>query len=101
MQGTKHRISGCSYGSEKYRYCSFSSRTKRKANQFADTVAKNITLQQKVFNVADDAMEKADIIVTATNSSYPVYSRSLKPGVHLNAVGSFKPDMQNYHQNQC
>lgn len=39
-------------------------------------------------------MEKADIIVTATNSSYPVYSRSLKPGVHLNAVGSFKPDMQ-------
>ena len=44
--------------------------------------------------MADDAMEKADIIVTATNSSYPVYSRSLKPGVHLNAVGSFKPDMQ-------
>ena len=25
----------------------FSSRTKEKANQFADTVAKNITLQQK------------------------------------------------------
>lgn len=72
----------------------FSSRTKEKANQFADTVAKKYHVTTKVFNVADDAMEKADIIVTATNSSYPVYSRSLKPGVHLNAVGSFKPDMQ-------
>ena len=39
-------------------------------------------------------MEAADIIVTATNASEPVYSHTLHPGVHLNAVGSFKPDMQ-------
>ena len=38
-------------------------------------------------------MEAADII-TATNASEPVYSHTLHPGVHLNAVGSFKPDMQ-------
>ena len=28
------------------------------------------------------------------NASQPVYTHSLHPGVHLNAVGSFKPDMQ-------
>jgi len=51
-------------------------------------------VQTKVFDEADDAMEDADVVVTATNSSKPVYSRSLQPGVHLNAVGSFKPEMQ-------
>lgn len=35
-------------------------------------------------------MEEADVVVTATNSNHPVYSHSLHPGVHLNAVGSFK-----------
>ena len=39
-------------------------------------------------------MKESDIIVTATNASQPVYSHTLHPGVHLNAVGSFKPDMQ-------
>ncbi|SUM74204.1 ornithine cyclodeaminase [Staphylococcus saccharolyticus] len=39
-------------------------------------------------------MKESDIIVTATNASQPVYSHTLHLGVHLNAVGSFKPDMQ-------
>ncbi|MEJ7398428.1 ornithine cyclodeaminase family protein, partial [Staphylococcus epidermidis] len=48
----------------------------------------------KVFDEADQAMENADIVATATNSNKPVFSHSLHPGVHLNAVGSFKPEMQ-------
>ena len=47
-----------------------------------------------VFKSADEAIDSADIVVTATNASQPVYTHSLHPGVHLNAVGSFKPDMQ-------
>lgn len=72
----------------------FSSRTKENAERLAQNVEKEYNVFTKVFDEADDAMEEADIVVTATNSTKPVYSHSLHPGVHLNAVGSFKPEMQ-------
>jgi alanine dehydrogenase len=37
----------------------------------------------------------ADVICTATTSMQPVFHASdLKPGVHINAIGSFTPEMQ-------
>jgi len=42
-----------------------------------------------------DAVHDADIICTATTSSTPVFSdRDLSPGVHINAIGAYRPDMQ-------
>ncbi len=44
---------------------------------------------------AQAAVQEADIVCTATTSKTPVISFSdLKPGVHVNAVGSFQPSMQ-------
>ena len=44
---------------------------------------------------AGEAVPLADIICTATTSKTPVFDdRDLKPGVHINAVGSFTPAMQ-------
>ncbi len=41
------------------------------------------------------AIDQADIICTATTSSTPVFADSdLKPGVHINGVGSYTPEMQ-------
>jgi alanine dehydrogenase len=41
------------------------------------------------------AVGDADIICTATSSSTPVFEDgNLKPGVHINSVGSFTPEMQ-------
>jgi ornithine cyclodeaminase len=41
------------------------------------------------------AVEEADIICTATTSSSPVFDfADLKQGVHINAIGSFTPEMQ-------
>jgi len=38
------------------------------------------------------ALREADVICTATTSAVPVFEdRDLKPGVHINAVGSYKP----------
>jgi len=35
---------------------------------------------------------EADIISTATTSKVPVFAdKDIKPGVHLNAIGSYKP----------
>ena len=42
-----------------------------------------------------DAIEDADIITTVTTAKKPVFDgKDVKKGAHINAVGSFKPDMQ-------
>jgi ornithine cyclodeaminase/alanine dehydrogenase-like protein (mu-crystallin family) len=42
-----------------------------------------------------EAVRDADVICTATTSTTPVFDgRDLAPGAHVNAMGSFKPDMQ-------
>jgi ornithine cyclodeaminase len=41
------------------------------------------------------AVSEADVICAATTSSRPVFNNSdLKPGVHINGVGSYTPEMQ-------
>lgn len=42
-----------------------------------------------------EAVAEADIICTATTSTTPVFSDAhLKPGVHINGIGSYNPQMQ-------
>jgi alanine dehydrogenase len=42
-----------------------------------------------------EAAREADVLCTATTSKMPVFAdEDLKPGVHINAVGSFTPEMQ-------
>ncbi|MBM4422369.1 MAG: ornithine cyclodeaminase family protein [Chloroflexi bacterium] len=42
-----------------------------------------------------EAVSQADIICTATTSTSPVYnSRDVKPGAHVNGIGSYTPEMQ-------
>jgi ornithine cyclodeaminase len=42
-----------------------------------------------------EAISQADIVCCATTSANPVFSdQHLKPGVHINGVGSYTPDMQ-------
>ena len=44
---------------------------------------------------AQEAVMDADIICTATTSTTPVFSDSdIKPGVHISAIGSYTPEMQ-------
>ena len=42
-----------------------------------------------------EAVREADVICTATTSRAPVFADSdLRPGVHINAIGAFTPQMQ-------
>ncbi|MCY4028481.1 MAG: ornithine cyclodeaminase [Acidobacteria bacterium] len=44
---------------------------------------------------AAEALDGAGLVVTATTSTQPLFgARSLEPGAHVNAVGSYRPDMQ-------
>ncbi|MEX3748009.1 MULTISPECIES: ornithine cyclodeaminase family protein [Lysinibacillus] len=69
-------------------------RTEQKAHEFAEYIRNKFDKHVQVFSNPNEAVLKADIIVTTTNSSTPVFSEPLKPGVHVNAVGSFRPTMQ-------
>jgi alanine dehydrogenase len=43
----------------------------------------------------DQAVRDADVICTATTSKTPVFrDADLKPGVHINGIGSYTPEMQ-------
>jgi len=47
-----------------------------------------------------DALRGASLVVTATTSTSPVFdSNDLEHGAHINAVGSFRPDMQEVDAN--
>ncbi len=44
---------------------------------------------------AETAVRNADIVCTATTSTKPVFpGHVLAPGTHVNAIGAFRPDMQ-------
>ena len=49
-------------------------------------------------DTAADAVRGADIVCTTTTSDVPVFEdRDLKPGAHVNAVGSFTPEAREIH----
>ena len=63
----------------------------RRGNVREGPVPKNVRAVQS----SKKAINNADIICTATTSTTPVIAfENLKKGVHINAVGSFKPEMQ-------
>jgi ornithine cyclodeaminase/alanine dehydrogenase len=50
---------------------------------------------EMVYSYDTSCLQEADIICTATNSMSPLFKKEeLKPGVHINAIGSFQPQMQ-------
>ena len=49
----------------------------------------------RVADSPQTAIAQADVICTATSSSTPVFvDADLKPGVHINGIGSYTPEMQ-------
>lgn len=73
-------------------------RNHTKAELFADELRQDFgeaCPNISIFHTANQAIEGADVIATATNSSTPVFSKEyVLPGVHINAVGAFRPHMQ-------
>jgi ornithine cyclodeaminase len=49
----------------------------------------------RIASTSEAAIRNADIICTATTSTTPVFDdEKLKPGVHISAIGSYTPEMQ-------
>lgn len=74
-------------------------RNKDKARAFAERMKNELGDQFKfnisVSNTAEEAIDKADIITAVTTATNPVFDGKLvKPGAHINGVGSYTPQMQ-------
>ena len=79
---------------KKVRVCS---PTPGNAEAFAEQVAGRGWVPPEVSCTRDpgEAVADADVICTATTSQAPVFDdRDLKPGVHINAIGSFQPHIR-------
>ncbi|MGD1008810.1 MAG: hypothetical protein ABR951_01525 [Candidatus Aminicenantales bacterium] len=64
------------------------------AANFAEEMGKGLSLDVEPA-ASPGALREADIISTATTSIVPVFlDRDLKPGVHINAIGSYKPHVR-------
>ncbi|NGQ97436.1 ornithine cyclodeaminase family protein [Brevibacillus sp. SYP-B805] len=72
-------------------------RSRGKAEAFAARIAGQPggSLAVKVCDDPDEAVAGADIVVTATTSPTPVFAAdAVAPGTHVNAIGSYRPTMQ-------
>jgi ornithine cyclodeaminase/alanine dehydrogenase-like protein (mu-crystallin family) len=62
------------------------------ADQFAHEMSAALGIEVLVATSAREAIRDADIICAASSSRTPVFADAdLKPGVHINAVGSYQP----------
>lgn len=66
-----------------------------KSQIFAQEMGSKLNLEIIVALSAEEACEEAEIICTATTSSSPVFPDSaIRPGTHINAIGSYKPHVR-------
>ncbi len=65
------------------------------SRKFAEEMGRMLKIKVDVAATPAETIREADVICCATNSETPVFAdRDLKPGVHINAVGSYKPHVQ-------
>jgi ornithine cyclodeaminase len=66
--------------------------SKASAERFAHSMKSLVECEIEPVGSPQDAVREADIIVTATTSREPVVCHEwLKPGTHINAIGTFSP----------
>jgi ornithine cyclodeaminase/alanine dehydrogenase-like protein (mu-crystallin family) len=70
------------------------SRNREAAERFAAEMSRQLGVAIEAVGSSAAAVQEADIVCTATGSSTPVFDdRDLPPGAHINAVGSYLPEM--------
>ena len=65
------------------------------ATTFAAQMSDALRVEVAVAESPREALREADVVCTATVSATPVFADAdLAPGTHINAIGSYKPDVQ-------
>jgi ornithine cyclodeaminase len=72
-------------------------RTKARAEHLCARLASRLGIPAdvRVVDTSREALKDADIVCTATGARSALFEdRELKPGAHINAIGAYRPDMQ-------
>ncbi len=65
------------------------------ARAYAEEMGARLGIPVRPAATPAEAVREADVICTATTSATPVFDDAdLKPGVHINAIGAYTPQMQ-------
>jgi len=73
--------------------CRVASRKLENAKAFAEEMKSNFSFPVEAVATVAEAVEGADLIVTATNAAEPILKREwIAPGAHLNLVGASTPN---------
>lgn len=73
------------------------SRSSARAQALATELAQQVSAELRVVARPEAAVRGAHVVCTATPSTRPLFSADdLAPGVHVNAVGSYRPDMAEF-----
>jgi alanine dehydrogenase len=68
-------------------------RVEKQATLFAEELAETLHVDAKWVGSAEEVVGAADILATATPARSPIFDgRSIKPGTHINAIGSNMPE---------
>ncbi len=66
--------------------------SKEAASRFKTEMTDRLNIEIEIAQTADTLLEKADIICTATSSSTPLFDGTkIRPGTHINGIGSHTP----------
>jgi ornithine cyclodeaminase/alanine dehydrogenase-like protein (mu-crystallin family) len=77
------------------RRCRIASRRAEHAQKFAEEMRRDYSFPIKPVESVAEALESADLIVTATSATEPIVRREwISPGAHLNVVGACNPNMR-------
>ena len=69
--------------------------SRERAQSFAEEMRSALDVDVQPAGSAAEALRDADIVCTATTSKTPVFcDHDIRAGVHLNAVGSYQPSVQ-------
>lgn len=67
---------------------------KAAADDFVSEMGTKLNVEIEIAE-SNNVLQECDVICTATNAEAPLFLKEdLKEGVHINAIGSFKPNMQ-------
>lgn len=65
------------------------------AQRFAHTASKSLGIPVQVAASPGEVVTRSDVLVTATTSTTPVFNGDdLKPGTHVNAIGTYSPEIR-------
>lgn len=70
-------------------------RRREAAEELVDNVQSGLSCRLEIGDSADQVVDGADVVTTITSASEPLFDgRLLRPCCHINAVGSYRPDMR-------